>query len=541
MKNNTKIFFKEDFGWKKINFQNKSIIYKGYLYNNNFLNILKKIFLIKNKKKFIKELDGLFAFIVKDNNKIIVCVDKISSIPIFYQRETAEILISNKSNLIQKFKKNDLLKSSLSSFFMSGYTIGNSTVFKNINSVEAGSFLEIRGSKFFNQTKYYTFEPWKYKKKQKLNTIQKKYHKCNLDVYKKIIKYCEKRNLGLAVSLTAGYDSRLIVAMLKKLKFNNFICFTYGIKNNYEEKAAKKICNFLKIKHIFVEINNQKIKNICKTKSFKNLLKNSEQGLSILDTTEYVALNELKKKKILDNKIIINGLSGDFISGGHQLEKFLDPSKKGINQTCDAIIKKHFKLWIGNNNLINENIINELLKNYFQSIKVKIKNKNNYGLIEHFDLYNRQSKYSLSRQQVYDYFNIKWLLPHFDTNYLNFWQKVEPKLKTDQKFYDLFLRKKNYENIWSKKEWIDLRLKRKRPISIFSVLFIPLLKVLFFYNKKKYHQYYTKYLDYYNETIAGYGEFNYFKEVISQKNIFRNFISLKVNKYIIQLIRNNKI
>ena len=63
------------------------------------------------------------------------------------------------------------------------------------------------------------------------------------------------------------------------------------------KKRLQKICNFLNIKHIFVEINNQKIKNICKTKSFKNLLKNSEQGLSILDTTEYVALNELKKKK----------------------------------------------------------------------------------------------------------------------------------------------------------------------------------------------------------------------------------------------------
>ena len=133
--------------------------------------------------------------------------------------------------------------SSLSSFFMSGYTIGNSTVFKNIKSVEAGSFLEIRGSKFFNKTKYYTFEPWKYKKKQKLNTIQNKYHKCNLDVFKKIIKYCEKRNLGLAVSLTAG-NSRLTVAMLKKLKFNNFICFTYVLKIIMKKRLQKKYLIF---------------------------------------------------------------------------------------------------------------------------------------------------------------------------------------------------------------------------------------------------------------------------------------------------------
>ena len=127
-------------GGKKLTFKKKSIIYKGYLYNDSFLNILKKIFLIKDKKKFIKELDGLFAFIVKDDNNIIACVDKISSIPIFYQKETAKILISNKSNLIQKFKKNDLLMSSLSSFFMSGYTIGNSTVFKTLKVLKQEVF-----------------------------------------------------------------------------------------------------------------------------------------------------------------------------------------------------------------------------------------------------------------------------------------------------------------------------------------------------------------------------------------------------------------
>ena len=43
--------------------------------------------------------------------------------------------------------------------------------------------------------------------------------------------------------MTAGYDSRLIVS-INKLKFKDLICFTYGIKNNYEVKAAKKGVNF---------------------------------------------------------------------------------------------------------------------------------------------------------------------------------------------------------------------------------------------------------------------------------------------------------
>ena len=43
-------YYLNDQGWNKINYNNKSIIY-GYLYNN-FTNIIKNIFKIKNKKKY---------------------------------------------------------------------------------------------------------------------------------------------------------------------------------------------------------------------------------------------------------------------------------------------------------------------------------------------------------------------------------------------------------------------------------------------------------------------------------------------------------
>ena len=54
MENDLKILFSNDQGWNKINYNNKSIIYKGYLYNNNFTNIIKNIFKIKNKRSILK-------------------------------------------------------------------------------------------------------------------------------------------------------------------------------------------------------------------------------------------------------------------------------------------------------------------------------------------------------------------------------------------------------------------------------------------------------------------------------------------------------
>ena len=83
---------------------------------------------------------------------------------------------------------------------------------------------------------------------------------------------------------------------------------------------------------------------------------------------------------------------------------------------------------------------------------------------------------------------------------------------------------------------MELRLKRNMPLSMHSYLTIPFLKFLF-YDKKKYHQYYVKYLDYFNQILAGYGEFNYFNDVINQK-ILLEILSLRLKNIFPQLLKN---
>ena len=55
---------------------------------------------------------------------------------------------------------------------------------------------------------------------------------------------------------------------------------------------------------------------------------------------EYEALHKLREKNILpDNSIIINGQSGDFITGGH-IPNALIEKGSNVHDLIDAIIKK---------------------------------------------------------------------------------------------------------------------------------------------------------------------------------------------------------
>ena len=52
-------------------------------------------------------------------------------------------------------------------------------------------------------------------------------------------------NRQIAVPLSAGRDSRLVVSGLKHLGAENVTCYSYGPRGNFEGEIAKRICESL--------------------------------------------------------------------------------------------------------------------------------------------------------------------------------------------------------------------------------------------------------------------------------------------------------
>ena len=47
-----------------------------------------------------------------------------------------------------------------------------------------------------------------------------------------------------------------------------------------------------------------------------------------------------------------------------------------------------------------------------------------FGLIELLEYENRQTKYVVNSQRIYDFYNLSWLLPLWNKSYIKFWEKV---------------------------------------------------------------------------------------------------------------------
>ena len=261
----------------------------------------------------------------------------------------------------------------------------------------------------------------------------------------------------IIIPLSAGLDSRLIASGLKHFNYKNVKCFSYGLKNNYEAKMSKKISEKLGYEWTFVEINHTNARKFYQSKKYINYLKCSNDGCATSTIPGLYAINELVKRGYINKSdILINGNSGDFISGGHiphTISKNI-LERKNLETYLDKIlndhIEKHYSLWDSLKTEYNKDIIKKELYNQLKS-EIKKNKIHYYSLIEFLEFENRQTKYVVNCQRIYDFYDLNWLLPLWDKTFIKFWEKVPLKYKLKQRLYKETLKKLNYGGVWTKK------------------------------------------------------------------------------------------
>jgi asparagine synthase (glutamine-hydrolysing) len=389
----------------------------------------------------------------------------------------------------------------------------------------AGQFVVFEKDKVVKKH-YYQYQPWR--------TIEKDNYKellseLTLNILRKMIKSLNGRQV--VIPLSAGNDSRLIASGLKHLGYENVKCYSYGIKGNFEAKIAKIIANKLGYEYKFIPLTIKSERKFYKSDKFNKYLEFSDSCVAV---PYFQSLSTIPKLTnwIDKDAIFINGNSGDFISGAH-----IRPSIQKDNSTLSrqdrlAIIfkettNKHFSLW--GYLKINENL-DSIRRQLLAEMPVSMTTADkDHGLYEYSELINRQSKYVISGQRSYEFYGFEWRLPLWDDEYLNFWQKVPLKLKSNQELYADMLKSENWAGVWS--EDIPVNKKTIRPLWIVPLRF--LAKALFLFSERnKWHQFEINIFYYFMDVTRMMSTIGYIRVV---KDIFKkpkNHVSWQVEDYL---------
>lgn len=217
-KHNLDVFTKEK--------HNVKIYLKGIIYNN--LNDLILEYL-KNEFNFVDKIDGSYLIIIQDNRekdiKLHVITDRTNSLKFFYAKTEEGWQVTDDIDLFNKNKYN-LNPQAIACYIANGNMLNGLTLLKNVFMSE-GAYI-------------YTFENGDLKK-EKYWDIYFNYGEGNSIIEKKIFKQelkiiienSVKQKLSsvadnLLVSLSAGYDARSILGLIKKINPQEKVdTFTY--------------------------------------------------------------------------------------------------------------------------------------------------------------------------------------------------------------------------------------------------------------------------------------------------------------------------
>jgi hypothetical protein len=193
----------------------------------------------------IKTMDGDFVIVVYNdqNHQMDIITSKLGLIPAFLFLDNNRLILSSRLGFIQKIQKQKgINKGALLQYCIYNYCISDNTVFNDVVQLPSASFIQINNFIKKKETKYWTvldeMNSRPLKRKDSLALINHSLEGIIHDILRNQDK--------CAISLTGGWDGRLILAYALKYKSaSDILLYSFGTKDSPDvylpEKTSKKL------------------------------------------------------------------------------------------------------------------------------------------------------------------------------------------------------------------------------------------------------------------------------------------------------------
>jgi asparagine synthase (glutamine-hydrolysing) len=427
----------QGFSWS----ENQGSHFKGYFFSNeNYYHSShadEGIFIeakddpIKFKDK-INALNGFFSIIIDGDNYILAAVDRLRSIPLFYSFINGHYYLSDDAEWLKnKIANYNIDEISRQEFLLLGYVTGQDTLYQNIKQIQAGNLLVIdKKIKTAKQVSYYDFQRYDFSQDE-IDSQTKKLDAVHVDVFRRLVRSLEGR--AAVIPLSGGYDSRLIVLMLKRIGYENVICFSYGKQGNWESSTSAKVAEYLGYPWHYINYNLKSWRDWFKSENRKQFYDYSQYHTALPYIQDLLAVNYLTEKKIIpSDAIFIPGHSGDFLAGSHVSYELLDKHCFSSRDLIDAIYKYHYAFW--RVPLAKKRQLFDHKFDYLQELDIASSEAMSCAA-DLWDWQERQAKFIVNSVRAFEFNQYEWRLPLWDNALMNFWQHIPFDQRLQRKLY----------------------------------------------------------------------------------------------------------
>ena len=499
-------------GWHRFISAEVTLWAKGHLFRDEFARVARHLsaagaFEAGVVEALLQSLDGHWALVAVGPDRAFAAVDRVRSIPLIWARDGESILVDQDGGHLSRrlgLTPKDVDRNAALSVALAGYTIGNDTLYSRVQQIGPGEYILVEQPGEARSGRYYQWTPWRPEAGSPAGfaTTLSLLHERLID---KLVESAHGRRI--LVPLSAGLDSRFIASGLREAGYRDVVCFAYGLPGNRDVHVSRLVAERLGYSWRFVPYGNAGMRRAFAAQDHARYKANADSLTGVHFSQDYLALDALIADGVASpESIVVNGQSGDFITGNHVPADFAvarpDRSLAARQEAIvEAVLVKHFRQWGFLRTPANIARLAARLKREIALIGMPEDAGGDHGVYEHCEFQDRQAKYVINGQRLYEHFGLDWRLPFWDRDCLDFWSRVPFAAKVGQSLYRQTLVSRNWAGVWG--DDVPVNPMRIRPGWLRPIRFA--LKVLHApLGRARWHAFERRYLDYWMTPLCGY-------------------------------------
>lgn len=396
---------------------------------------------------------GHFGLIVEATRFTVAAVDACRTQAIFYAPGVDCPIVSNDAYTardeagLSAFDPATVLE-----FAMAGFVTGGETVVRDLRQIEAGSFLLFDAAVAPAPRRYFTYLPEAAEQGREIDWPQRL-----RDALDAAFAEIVARTAGrpVLVPISGGFDSRLVLCKLHEHGCRDLTAFSYGTPGNTDAAAGRAVAEALGVPWRFVPSSGARARRFFASADRRDYWRFADNLSTIPNFQDLQALQDLRAAGALHkDTVVINGQTGDFLSGGHILKTVRDGTT-GETALTKALFAKHFSLWRRLDSPANRMTVVHRMHHQMAAVfpdlatDAPLEWPDVMALCQYWEFNERQAKYVINGQRIYEYFGLGWELPLWNFGLIRLFRDAPAELKLGQRLYIQVLREWNYKGLFA--------------------------------------------------------------------------------------------
>lgn len=286
--------------------------------------------------------------IIEKCGVVLIAVDHTNSHPLYYATQDGEFLISDSSTTLKEKTGFNTRSIPATEVLFTYYVTGRDTILEGIQQVLAGECVMFDTSKreVSIRERYHTLDLSGSGQDPAYSEFKSIFERLT----ERLIEYADGRTICLALS--GGYDSRVIGIMLRRLGYENVICYTHDLSTGSptDIPIASRIADELGYEHVTLSPTHEDFRDFYESERWEEFVDMVDYHCGSPNIHETVVLQLLKEEVDLsEDPIDIRGHLPIPHGSPAFLPRSLEEDRK-VSRTefIETLWEGHYQPWPGN-------------------------------------------------------------------------------------------------------------------------------------------------------------------------------------------------